>query len=65
MIIVAGAGVVLWLTGVTTLFWVEIAVALLFAVFWTVQTIEQLPASAPEPGPGPTAAAPSAATAPS
>jgi hypothetical protein len=58
MIIVAGAGVVLWLTGVTTLFWVEIAVALLFAVFWTVQTIEQLP------GP-PTAAAPSAATAPS
>jgi hypothetical protein len=58
MIIVAGAGVVLWLTGVTTLFWVEIAVALLFAVFWTVQTIEQLPGS-------PTAAEPSAATAPS
>jgi hypothetical protein len=34
----------LWLTGVLTLFWLEIIVAGLFAVFWTVQTIEQAPA---------------------
>jgi hypothetical protein len=38
----AGAGVliVLWLTGVITLFWVEILVAFLFVLFWTLQTIE-------------------------
>ncbi|MET7424242.1 hypothetical protein [Dactylosporangium sp. NPDC005555] len=35
---------VLWLTGVVTLFWLEIIVAGLFAVFWTVQTFEQTPA---------------------
>jgi hypothetical protein len=29
------------LTGVIALFWVEIVVALLFAVFWMVQTVEQ------------------------
>jgi hypothetical protein len=38
---------VLWLTGVLTLFWLEIIVAGLFAVFWTVQTIEQNSAGAP------------------
>jgi hypothetical protein len=32
---------------VTSFFWLEIVVALLFAVFWMVQTIEQLPQRAP------------------
>ncbi len=36
-------GVVLWVAGLLSLFWLEIAVALLFAVFWVVQTVEQLP----------------------
>ena len=36
-------GVVLWVAGLLGLFWLEIAVALLFAVFWVVQTVEQLP----------------------
>jgi hypothetical protein len=36
-------------TGVLTLFWLEIIVAALFAVFWTVQTFEQIPAETPEP----------------
>jgi hypothetical protein len=34
---------VLVLLDVTTLFWLEIVVAALFAVFWTVQAVEQLP----------------------
>jgi hypothetical protein len=36
-------GIVLWVVGLLSLFWLEIAAALLFAVFWAVQTIEQLP----------------------
>ncbi|WP_380128813.1 hypothetical protein [Dactylosporangium cerinum] len=47
-----GLLLVLWLTGVLTLFWLEIIVAGLFAVFWTVQTIEQIPAETAEPPPG-------------
>ena len=42
MLLVAGVGIGLWISKVITLFWLEIAVALLFAVFWMVQTIEQL-----------------------
>ncbi|MEV4517443.1 hypothetical protein AB0K00_51870 [Dactylosporangium sp. NPDC049525] len=42
---------VLWLTGVFTLFWLEIIVAGLFAVFWTVQTFEQIPAETAAPPP--------------
>ena len=37
---VAGVLIVLWLTKVVSLFWVEILVALLFVLFWTVQTID-------------------------
>jgi hypothetical protein len=36
-------GIVLWAVGVISLFSLEIAAALLFAVFWAVQTVEQLP----------------------
>ncbi|RZU54446.1 hypothetical protein EV385_6397 [Krasilnikovia cinnamomea] len=43
MVVVAVAGAVLVIVNAFALFWLEIAVALLFAVFWTVQTIEQLP----------------------
>jgi hypothetical protein len=39
---------VLLLIGAITLFWLEITVALLFAVFWMTQTIEW---TAPEPTP--------------
>jgi len=54
-------GIPLWALGLISLFWLEIAVALLFAVFWTVQTVEQRPGS--PTAVAPTAAAPSAATA--
>lgn len=40
MLLVAAVGVVLWLVDAITLFWLEISVALLFAVFWLVQTLE-------------------------
>ena len=30
----------LWQAGVISLFWVEISVALMFILFWTVQTLE-------------------------
>jgi hypothetical protein len=40
MLIVAAVMIVLWLAKVISLFWVEISVAVLFVVFWTVQTIE-------------------------
>lgn len=51
MVVVAVVGVGLWLAGAITLFWLEISVALLFAVFWLVQTLElsqepELPAAA-------------------
>ena len=38
----AGGGVLiaLWLAGVISLFWVEVPVAVLFIVFWAVQTVE-------------------------
>ena len=56
MIGVAGIGAALWVTGVISLFWLEIAVALLFAVFWAVQTAEQMSPPAPEPSPEPAVA---------
>jgi hypothetical protein len=40
MVGVAAVGFALFLANVITLFWVEISVALLFAVFWMVQTVE-------------------------
>jgi len=40
MLVIAGFLIVLWLTNVISLFWVEILVALLFVLFWTVQTID-------------------------
>jgi len=49
MIGVCVVGAVLFFTHVLTLFWLEIAIAGMFAVFWTVQTIEQMPIT-----PGPT-----------
>ncbi|MCE3553415.1 hypothetical protein LWC33_18370 [Pseudonocardia sp. RS11V-5] len=51
MLIGAVGGGVLWWVGVISLFWLEIFVALLFAVFWMVQTIEQLPPQPAQPGP--------------
>ncbi|MDT5029915.1 MAG: hypothetical protein QOC94_86 [Actinoplanes sp.] len=41
LVVAAVLGTILMLTGVIALFWVEIVVALLFAVFWMVQTVEQ------------------------
>jgi len=41
MAVATVGGVILWRTNVITLFWLEITVALLFAVFWMAQTIEQ------------------------
>jgi hypothetical protein len=43
LLVGTGVGVVLWMAGVISLFWLEIFAALLFAAFWAVQTIEQLP----------------------
>jgi hypothetical protein len=40
MLVAAGVLIVLWLTNVISLFWVEILVAFLFVIFWIVQTIE-------------------------
>lgn len=40
MLGVAALGVALFVANVITLFWVEVSVALLFALFWTVQTVE-------------------------
>jgi hypothetical protein len=42
VVMVVGAGVLigLWQVGVISLFWVEISVALMFILFWTVQTLE-------------------------
>ncbi len=40
MLVIAGVLIVLWLTNAISLFWVEILVALLFVLFWTVQTVE-------------------------
>jgi hypothetical protein len=42
MVLVAALEIVLWRVNVITLFWLEISVATLFALFWMVQTIEQL-----------------------
>jgi|SRR5690242_5628403 hypothetical protein len=39
MVLVTGALLVLWRTGALSLFWVEIVVALMFAIFWATQTI--------------------------
>ena len=35
----AAVSIVLWLINAISLFWVEIVVALLFAIFWATQTI--------------------------
>jgi hypothetical protein len=43
LLIGTGVGIVLWMASVISLFWLEIFAALLFAMFWAVQTIEQLP----------------------
>jgi hypothetical protein len=51
MLIVAGVGAGLLWQEIITLFLFELVVALLFAVFWFVQTIEQLPQPA-QPVPG-------------
>lgn len=40
MLVAAGVLIVLWLTNAISLFWVEILVALLFVIFWIVQTVE-------------------------
>ncbi len=40
MLVVSGVLIVLWLTNAISLFWVEILVALLFVIFWIVQTID-------------------------
>lgn len=45
MIAVAVVGGVLVLVNPFALFWVEIAVALLFVIFWTAQTLELMPRS--------------------
>jgi hypothetical protein len=42
MVLAAVGGGLLWYFKVITLFWLEISVAALFALFWMVQTIEQL-----------------------
>jgi hypothetical protein len=42
MLVVTVVGAVLWYFNVITLFWLEISVAALFALFWMWQTIEQL-----------------------
>lgn len=42
MLVAAVGGALLWYFDVITLFWLEISVAALFALFWMVQTIEQL-----------------------
>lgn len=43
MVVAVPTGVVLMLTDNLALFWLEIVAAALFAAFWTVQTVEQLP----------------------
>jgi hypothetical protein len=43
LVVAAGLGSILWVTGVVTVFWVEIVVALLFATFWTIQTVQERP----------------------
>ena len=42
MVVAILGGVVLWYLEAITLFWLEVSVALLFATFWTAQTIEQM-----------------------
>jgi drug/metabolite transporter (DMT)-like permease len=50
MVVVAVGGAAILFAKVITLFWLEIVVALLFAVFWAVQTVELLPRDRPQPG---------------
>ncbi len=56
MLVATVVGAVLWYVKVITLFWLEVPVAALFALFWMVQTIEQLgdepSRAAPEPEAG-------------
>ncbi len=40
MLVISGVLIVLWMTNAISLFWVEILVAFLFVIFWTVQTID-------------------------
>jgi hypothetical protein len=49
MVVVAVVGIVLVINNAFALFWLEIVVALLFVVLWTVQTFEQLPQQAAAP----------------
>jgi hypothetical protein len=42
MLVATVGGAVLWYLDVITLFWLEVSVAALFALFWTAQTIEQM-----------------------
>jgi hypothetical protein len=48
MLVGAAIGIVLMIAGTISLFWFEIGVALLFAVFWMVQTIDLLPGGKPD-----------------
>ena len=56
MVAVAVVGGVLVLMNAFALFWLELAVALLFAVFWAAQTWELMPRPAADPRPAPAAA---------
>jgi hypothetical protein len=51
VVMLVGTGVLigLWLAGVISLFWVEISVALMFILFWTVQTLETDAQPSPPP----------------
>jgi hypothetical protein len=42
MVVAAVGGAALWYFEVITLFWLEVSVVALFALFWMVQTIEQM-----------------------
>jgi hypothetical protein len=46
MVVAVVGGVPLYIFHVITVFWLEMVVALLFALFWLVQTIEQSPGPA-------------------
>ena len=50
MLIVTPIGIALVFVNAFALFWLEIVVAALFAAFWMVQTIEQLPARSAKAG---------------
>jgi hypothetical protein len=49
MLVISIIMLALALTGVITVFWVEISVATMFAIFWTAQTIQLEAESATAP----------------